>query len=345
MLYDLNIAWSPSTSASDLERTLKFSLSLGYNVVALNHFVHFPLPTQITNPLPRYPQSASSPSKANYSVQQPAQNVTSNSDPALPTVLHRATIVMADPAAQHRLPQLASSYDILAIRPANEKAWQAACLNASEASIISLDMTQQFHFHFRPKPCMAAVNRGVRFEVCYGQVLSGGGTVGGADARARAAFIGNVTELIRATRGRGIVISSEARNVLALRAPADVVNLLYVWGLSGDRAKAGLGVLPRGVVVNEGIKRSGFRGVIDILHPAERGLKPQDTEMKDAQPQAENLKGRPTDKDGRKRKNGEGVDTHATAAGSGAQDEAPISKRQAKKMRKQKHTVDMQKEA
>lgn len=110
---------------------------------------------------------------------------------------------------------------------------------------------------------MAAVSRGVRFEICYAQALA-------ADPHGRARFISNVTGLIRATRGRGIILSSEAKSALGLRAPADVVNLFTVWGLGNEKGMEGLGSVPRGVVVNEGIKRSGFRGVIDIVQVAEK---------------------------------------------------------------------------
>ncbi|KAI0975339.1 RNase P subunit p30-domain-containing protein [Xylaria arbuscula] len=344
MLYDLNIAWSPHTNQAELERTLRFSASLGYDVVALNHTLGAPIPPNITNAIPKYeppsPSSSLSPSQ-----------------PKLPTVLRRATVVLTEPSQHHRLPQLASTYDILAVRPQTEESFSAACQSLTDISIISLDMTVRQPFVFRPKPCMFAVSRGVRFEVCYSQVLQGpapvyvigpkgskdaggsyvGNTGTGVDARARAAFIGNVASLIRATRGRGIIISSEARSALGLRGPADVMNLLHVWGLPTDRAKEGLGVLPRGVVVNEGLKRSGFRGVIDIVGVAERIQ--ADVEMGEGDIQATSRdtqgdKGK-TNKNqemgAKKRKNGDDAGTAVAAAGDG--EEQPLSKRQAKKMR------------
>ncbi|KAG5929943.1 hypothetical protein E4U53_002337 [Claviceps sorghi] len=91
-----------------------------------------------------------------------------------------------------------------------------------------------------------------------------------ADGRGRANFISNATSLFRATRGRGILLSSEAKNALALRGPADVVNLLSVWGLARERGMDGLRSVPRSVVVNEGIKRNGFRGVVNVVQVATR---------------------------------------------------------------------------
>ncbi|KAM3448705.1 hypothetical protein MY3296_007513 [Beauveria thailandica] len=251
MLYDLNIAWSPSTPTDKLLATLSTASSLGYSTVALNHQLELPVNSTPTSPFPTLTPPSSSSSS-------------SSSPSSLPNILHRATFPLSDPSApNYRLNALASAYDILAVRPTTAEAFQNACLTL-DVPLISLDLSQRHPFHFRPKPCMAAVARGVRFEVCYAQLLNA------PDARARAAFIGNVTGLLRATRGgRGVILSSEARTALGLRAPADVVNLLAVWGLPSDRGLEGLRALPRGVVVNEGLKRTGFRGIVDIVQTAE----------------------------------------------------------------------------
>lgn len=105
---------------------------------------------------------------------------------------------------------------------------------------------------------MAAVKRGLRFEICYGQGM-------GPEREKRSTFLSNVKALIRATGGRGLVVSSEAKGVLALRGREDVGNLGVVWGLSADQAKEAGTVNPRGVVVNERIRRSGHRGAVDVV--------------------------------------------------------------------------------
>ncbi|KAG6011658.1 hypothetical protein E4U43_008191 [Claviceps pusilla] len=243
MIYDLNISWSPSTTTDRLLQTLSLASSLGYSTVALSHTLELPFPANPTSPFPTIPSSTTTPARA------------------LPNVLRRATLPLSDPAASnYRLQSLANVYDILAIRPLTEKAFQNACLTL-DIPIISLDLTTHFPFHFRPKPCMAAVTRGVRFEICYAQLFA-------ADSRGRANFISNATSLFRATRGRGILISSEAKNALGLRGPADVVNLLNVWGLAREKGMDGVRSIPRSVVVNEGIKRNGFRGVINVVQVA-----------------------------------------------------------------------------
>lgn len=272
MLYDLNITWTPQTTRADLERTIRSSQSLGYNVVALNHTFGAPIPANITNPIPQLgPVHSSFPQTLSSSSSNNAPNPTSSSTRNLPTTLRRATVLISDPSTNYRLPALAAAYDILAVRPTTEKAFLSACTTMSEISLISLDLTTPFPFHFRPKPCMAAVNRGILFEICYGQLVSPSSA---SDPRQRAVFIGNVIEIIRATRGRGIVLSSEARPLTTnpgggvagpmVRAPVDVVNLFAAWGLSNEKGHEALGTNPRSVVVNDGLKRRSFRSVVDM---------------------------------------------------------------------------------
>jgi ribonuclease P/MRP protein subunit RPP1 len=248
MLYDLNIPWSPTTPPQELQRTISFLSSLGYQTLAVNHTITGALPPQITNPIP---------------ADQPF-NI-----PSTVTLLRRCTLQLADPTQNHRLPALSSAYDILALRPTTEKAYLAACQTLSEHSIISLDLTARFPFHFKPKPLMTAVNAGIRIEICYTQGVLG-------DSNARRNFISNCLGIFRATRGRGLILSSEAKSVLGVRAPADVVNLMAVWGLGRERGEEALGVNPRGVVVNEGIKRTSFRAVVDVVFGGEREIVEQE---------------------------------------------------------------------
>jgi ribonuclease P/MRP protein subunit RPP1 len=253
MLYDLNVPWTPTQPPAELERTINFLSSLGYNTLAINHSLSV-LPAQLSNPIP---------------LKQPFEIPTET------TLLRRCTVLFADPSLNHRLSQLCTHYDILALRPTNEKAFLAACHTLTDNSIISLDLTQRFPFHFKPKPLMTAVNRGIRFEICYAQAILG-------DSAARRNVISNLMGIVRATKGRGLIVSSEATSVLGVRGPADVINLLNVWGIEKERAVEGFGVNARGVVVNEGMKRSGFRGVIDVIDGGGKifsaGKKPEETQ-------------------------------------------------------------------
>jgi ribonuclease P/MRP protein subunit RPP1 len=287
MIYDLNVPWTSSTPPATLSRTITFLNSLDYTTLALSHTLNASsLPSQITNPIP-----------------------STISTPPNTTILRRCTLILSDPAQNSRLTALAQTFDILAVRPTTEKAYLSACLTMPEISIISLDLTQRFGWHFKPKPLMTAVARGVRIELNYAQATSG-------DSTARRNFISNAMAIIRGTKGRGLVISSEAQDVLGVRAPADVVNLLSVWGLGKEKGVEAMRGNPRGVVVNEGIKRRVFRGVFDVVYGGEKPtLVAKDAEKEDGKGEGKKGKG--------KRK----VDEE------NPENTPPISKRQAKRQR------------
>lgn len=123
----------------------------------------------------------------------------------------------------------------------------------------------------------AAISRGVRFEICYGPGITGSGI----DARRN--LIGNAISLIRATRGRGIIISSEAQRALAVRAPWDVINLACVWGLSQERGKEAICEEARKVTALAKLKRTSWRGIIDIVEGGEAKTKADGPAQKKSQ--------------------------------------------------------------
>lgn len=319
MPFDLNIAWSPTTAPAELERTLKFAKYLGYDAVALNHTIAGPIPNApapITNPIPDLTRTTTTP--------QPT--------PSLPTTLRRVTLTITDPTTiNYRLPDYARAYDLLALRPTSEPAFSWACLKTTDPpALISLDMSSFLGWHIHHRTAMAAVNRGTRFEICYSQALDPS-----IDARGRANFIGNVLGLLRATKGRGIVVSSEARSALTLRGPADVVNLLAVWGLGPEKGMEAMGSGARAVIVNEGIKRRGFRGVVDIVSAAEEEEEAKEARRKEVEKaKEESMAGKKQKGQGQKRKAEEGKGS-ASASASVSAGEAGMSKRQQKKMKKE----------
>jgi ribonuclease P/MRP protein subunit RPP1 len=231
-------------------------LSVGYTTVALSQSVTGKLPPNLTPPaLPSNP-------------------------PKSLQLLTRLNLTLSDPAQNQRLNSLTQVYDIIALRPTNEKALLNACTNL-ECDVISLDLSVRLPYHFKFKMLSAAISRGVRLEICYGPGVTGSGL----DARRN--LIGNAMSLIRATRGRGIIVSSEARQALGLRAPWDVINLTCVWGLSQERGKEAICEEARKVVALSKLKRTSWRGIVDIVHGGERAKSGKPTQiqtLKDSAP-------------------------------------------------------------
>ena len=170
---------------------------------------------------------------------------------------------MTDHTANHLIPQLQQHYDIIAARPTNERTLQQACSNL-DVDLISLDLTARFEKHFKFPMLGTAISRGVKIELCYSPALLT------ENLHAKRNLISNATQLIRVSRGRGLLLSSDARNVLGVRAPSDVINLASVWGLGREKGKDGLCREARNVVEFARLKRTSYRGVIDLVYSGDK---------------------------------------------------------------------------
>lgn len=230
--HDLNVAYT--TNHADLSSTLLFHAELGYSVVAIAVGVAGKLPS-VPQPVP----------------------VSSLTVPQSMTILTRLTLTISDASQNHRLASLQPHYDLISLRPTTEKAFQLCC-SSLECDLISLDLRQRLPFVLKFKTVASALQRGVRFEICYSP-----GIAGGNDGRRN--LISGAAALIRATRGRGIILSSEAKDALGVRGPYDVINLAQVWGLGQERGKESLCEEAGKVVRLAGLKRTSFRGVLHVL--------------------------------------------------------------------------------
>lgn len=235
--HDLNLPYS--SNHVELHNSLSFQAELGYTIVALS--------LSVTGKLPSSPQSI--PTSA-LTVPESIQKV-----------LTRLNITISDATQNHRLSSFLPHYDLLALRPTNEKSLQLCC-SSLECDLISLDFSQRLPFILKFKTVASALQRGIRFEICYS---SGIANSTGPSSDARRNLISGAAALIRATRGRGIILSSEAKNALSVRGPYDVMNLAQLWGLGQERGKEAICEEAAKVVRLAKIKRTSFRGVVDIL--------------------------------------------------------------------------------
>ncbi len=115
------------------------------------------------------------------------------------TILRRCTLVLTEQHQNARLAELSRAYDILALRPIDERTLQLAC-SSLDCDIISLDLTQRLPFWFKFKMLSEAVKSGKRLEISYASGVMG-------DSSMRRNLISNATQLLRASRGRGLIIS------------------------------------------------------------------------------------------------------------------------------------------
>lgn len=129
------------------------------------------------------------------------------------------------------------NYDLLAVMPLTESGFQHACITMSElkpfsVDIISLDLAAapRLPFHLKRSTVGAALANGVVFEITYGSATdTSSSAMGDQDlSAARRNLFSGAREILRATNGKGVIISGAVMDVLGLRAPYDVLNM-YVY--------------------------------------------------------------------------------------------------------------------
>lgn len=238
-MYDLNVPWPVreyDTSATpaqlaNVRNTVAMLYTLGYRHIALNFIVaeatKLPLhtPAQL-NPMPMAELRAA---LAQYHGLH---------------LFSRITLVVTDPAKTQSLLKLtaAGCFDLIAVQPTTEKALQIAAASL-DVDLICLPMAARLPFFLKHKGVGQAVLRGVKFEVCYAGMVAGAAGAEslaalGAGARlSRKTFFGNCLQLVRAARGRGLVVLSGAAEPLHARGHVDVLAVMRELGLKTSNSK------------------------------------------------------------------------------------------------------------
>ncbi|EPY50949.1 RNase P and RNase MRP subunit p30 [Schizosaccharomyces cryophilus OY26] len=234
MFVDLNVIW-PSLGVKDMTivNTVKMLEKLGYAAVALNYQYDGKLQNIIKNPIPAtlYPgQKIKIYSRITITIESTPQN----------KVLHNAT----------------KEFDILALRPVGERLLQQTASDL-EFDILSFDFSQRLPFYLKHTIMGLAVSRGIGIEISYASGLR--------EASSRRNLVTNASSLVRATRGRGILISSETRSPLECRAGFDVINLATFWDMKQDQARHAIGGFCRSVILHAETRRDTYRSAVKLV--------------------------------------------------------------------------------
>ncbi|XP_072976246.1 uncharacterized protein [Typha angustifolia] len=151
---------------------------------------------------------------------------------------------------------LLRSYDIVAVRPLNQIAFDHAC-KFSEIDMISIDFSQKLSFRLKHPLVEAAIKRGLHFEITYSHFI--------VDINVRRQMLSDAKLLVDWTRGKNLIISSAASTASEIRGPYDVINLFAVLlGLSIERAKAAISVNCRSLLVKTLRKKHFYKETIRI---------------------------------------------------------------------------------
>lgn len=301
MLTDLNVPWPAvpnKISLANLSKTLDILRDLGYTAVALNYTID----GTSKNPLAT---TAGGSANVKHNVTDAVCQIDLSLLPApIPAglrVLRRVTLILDDSSNSHqpqRLAALGTVYDIVAVRPKSERTLLMACTALDVVDIISLDMTVRFPCVLRHRTIGAAVGKGIKFEIAYAggkdpslslaagnsskekkikltsasaeavnHLEDGSGLSGMANPESRRQLISNAAHLLRSSRGRGLLIVSEAYSPVVVRGPYDVINMASIWGVDHMRARHALERVPEAVIKAGYLRRSSYKQVIAASVP------------------------------------------------------------------------------
>lgn len=108
------------------------------------------------------------------------------------------------------------SYDLLAIKPNNEKIFDQCC-NDLNIDIITISFEEKINFILKKNLIRASIDRGIFFEICYEEFIR--------DTFKRPNFISNVLSILEVTKGKNLIISSGSDNYIYHRSPNDLITL------------------------------------------------------------------------------------------------------------------------
>ncbi|EGW34987.1 uncharacterized protein SPAPADRAFT_131716 [Spathaspora passalidarum NRRL Y-27907] len=178
----------------------------------------------------------------------------------------RLTLIVNDSSKIQHLTKLQNHFDLIAIQPLTEKALQLTITNL-DVDLISLNLSSRLPFFLKHKIIGSAIDKGIKFEICYNWLISGAIGYDGTHANVQLIkknFFNNVLQLIRASRSRGLVISSGATQPLQLRNSNDILTILKTLGLDRSRAKACMTVNPERVLVNGRLRIKSYKQTISV---------------------------------------------------------------------------------
>lgn len=183
-------------------------------------------------------------------------------------IFTRITVKIDDPGQCQNIAKFQTLFDIVAVQPITEKAFQSIITNL-DVDIISFDLQDRLPCFMKHKTLCSAIDKGIKFEIKYSDFLNN---------QNRALAISNAKQIIRASRGKGMICSSGAKFSESgkLRNIFNVIPLLHLIGINsvslknngvgckGDRAQMMFTEWPIKVLINGRLRIKSYKQTITL---------------------------------------------------------------------------------
>lgn len=175
----------------------------------------------------------------------------------------RITITVNDPGQCQGITKLQNAFDIISIMPMNERAL-ILCTTNLDIDLITFPMGSKLGFFLKHKTIGSAIEKGIKFEICYSPVISGSAGFVDPGQLTRKNFFNNALQLIRSSRSKGLIVSSSAQQPLQVRNSANILTLLNTLGLDPSRSKATMTINPEKVLISGRLRVKSWKQTVQI---------------------------------------------------------------------------------
>ncbi|EIW78115.1 PHP domain-like protein [Coniophora puteana RWD-64-598 SS2] len=165
---------------------------------------------------------------------------------------------------------LVEPYDLISLTPTTASTFSLACLthslpSALTAHVISLPLTApRLPFHLKHTLVRTAIKNGAVFEINYAGALGsdgdGSSSADASGASSKRNWWAAAREIVRVTKGKGLIVSGGVVDDADFRAPRDVANLVALLGLAQNVAHDCSTTSPKSLVLRAGTRRT-YRAV------------------------------------------------------------------------------------
>ena len=147
-------------------------------------------------------------------------------------------------------------FDIVAIKPKNDKILEHILMSEINCDIITIDLYDKFSFMSKKKLFQTCADKGMFFEIEYGKFIT--------DNESRSNYISNFILLNNVLKGKNLIMSSGAENLFMQRNPEDVITILEtIFDIKKDLAFKMVTENPIKAVL-KGKQRKLFKTTLDI---------------------------------------------------------------------------------